>query len=175
MLTFFPSNSVASKFLRSQHVHLENPPLSCQTDCVSLSQDSRDAGCLLPGLANMPTTSFLRNRTFWFSGSQCLIHPHAHKECFRGTWIIPGTTPTPNRMKKVNEQRTVSGQFLVYTYETYDWWERAKSNHKLFQRIISRESSCFFFLITILSILAQLLINCSKYFLNEKNKQKENV
>lgn len=32
-----------------------------------------------------------------------------------------------------------------------------------------------FFLITILSILAQLLVNSSKYFLTQENKQKENM
>lgn len=43
MVTFFPSNLVTSKLLRPQHVHLENPPLSCQADSASLSQDNRAA------------------------------------------------------------------------------------------------------------------------------------
>ena len=47
MLTFIPSNLVSSNLLRPQHVYLENPPLSYQADCASLSQGSRAArsGC----------------------------------------------------------------------------------------------------------------------------------
>lgn len=90
-------------------------------------------------------------------------------------WPLP---PATNNMKKIDDQRTVSGLNLWVLLNAHDWWERAKSKCKLFQLVIPKEPLLLFslfFLITTLSILAQLLIKCSKYLLTEKHKQKENM
>lgn len=99
---FFSSNLGTSNLLRPQHVHSENPPLSCQADSASLSQDNRAARPWLPGLVDMPTTSLLESPTFWLSGSLCLIHLCAHKGSFRSTWIFPVTPPSRNKQHEEN-------------------------------------------------------------------------